>query len=110
MILTNRPSYFQHTNVFETSVSDFHLMTVTEFKMSFQKATPKIITCRDYKKFDNDNFSNEIKTFSNSEKDLGNFMKKVYQTFNTHAPMKKRYIRANNTPFMNKELHKAIMK
>ena len=32
LILTNRPSYFQHSTVFETSLSDFHLLTITEFK------------------------------------------------------------------------------
>ena len=53
LILTNRPSYFQHTNVFETNISDFHLLTVTEFKMKFQKMNPKIVTYRDYKKYDN---------------------------------------------------------
>ena len=26
-----------------------------------------------------------------------------------HAPMKEKYIRANNTPFMNKKINKAIM-
>ena len=35
LIYTNKPSYFQHSNVFETSLSDFHFLTVTEFKMGF---------------------------------------------------------------------------
>ena len=30
LILTNRPSYFQHSEVFETNLSDFHLLTVTD--------------------------------------------------------------------------------
>ena len=37
LILTNKPSYFQHSYVFETGLSDSHLLTVTEFKMGFQK-------------------------------------------------------------------------
>ena len=37
LILTSEPSYFQHSNAFETGLSDFHLLTVTEFKMEFQK-------------------------------------------------------------------------
>ena len=49
----NRPSYFQHSKVFETGLSDFHLLTITEFKTSFQKREPKIIKCRDYKNSDN---------------------------------------------------------
>ena len=35
LILTNRPSYFQHSNVFETVISDFHLLIVTQLKMDF---------------------------------------------------------------------------
>ena len=46
LILTNKPSYFQHSNVFETGLSNFHLLTVTEFKMEFQKLKPQLITYR----------------------------------------------------------------
>ena len=49
LILTNRPSYFQHSEVFETNLSDFHLLTMTELKMNFQKQKTKIIAYRDYK-------------------------------------------------------------
>ena len=43
LILTNRPNYFQHTNVFETGLSDFDVMVVTQFKMGFSKLAPKIV-------------------------------------------------------------------
>ena len=38
------------------------------------------------------------------------FKESFYCIFNKHAPIKRRYIRANEAPFMTKELHKAIMK
>ena len=60
LILTNQSSCFQHSKVFETGLSDFHLLTVTEFKMSFQKLQPKIINYRDYKNFDNEKFWSDI--------------------------------------------------
>ena len=44
LILTSKPSYSRHSNVFETGLSDFHLLTVTEFKMGFQKLKPGVIT------------------------------------------------------------------
>ena len=50
LILTNQPSLFQHSTVFETGLSDFHLLTVTGFKVSFQRCKPHIITYRNYKK------------------------------------------------------------
>ena len=44
LILTYRPTYFQLSIVIETGLSDFHLLTVTEFKMGFTKSK-----LRDYK-------------------------------------------------------------
>ena len=52
LILTDHRSYFQRGTVFEICVSDFHVLTITEFKTSFQKQ-PKIIKYGDYKNFDN---------------------------------------------------------
>ena len=53
LILTDHRSYFQRGTVFEICVSDFHVLTITEFKTSFQKQEPKIIKYGDYKNFDN---------------------------------------------------------
>ena len=36
-------------------------------------------------------------------------MKAVFRIFNKHAPIKRKYIRANEVPFMTNDLHKAIM-
>ena len=111
LILTNQPTLFQCSTVFETGLSDFHLLTVTEFKMSFQKCEPHIITYRNYKNYDNDVFRSEIQTFcSLNETDLGQFKESIFCIFNKHAPIRKKYLRANEAPFMTKELHNAIMK
>ena len=37
LILTSQPRLIQHSAALETGLSDFQLLTVTEFKMSFQK-------------------------------------------------------------------------
>ena len=42
--------------------------------------------------------------------DLEGFMKTVFHIFNKLAPIKRKYIRANESPFMTEDLHKAIMK
>ena len=42
LILTNRPGYFQYSNVFPTDISDFHLLIVTQLKMGFQKSYQKL--------------------------------------------------------------------
>ena len=111
LILTNQPTLFQRSAVLETGLSDFHLLTVTEFKMSFQKCKPRIITYRNYKNYDNDVLRSEIQTFcSLKETDLGLFKESIFCIFNKLAPIRKKYLRANEAPFMTKELHNAIMK
>ena len=74
LILTNRPTCFQLSTVLETGLSDFHLLT--EFKMGFTKSKPRMITYRDYKKFNN-TFISEIQSLCSSEADLG-FSKDSY--------------------------------
>ena len=56
LILINQPTLFQHSTVLGTGLFDFHLLTVTKFKMSLQKCNSHIITYRDYKNDDNDAF------------------------------------------------------
>ena len=38
-----------------------------------------------------------------------NFQILAEKTFNKHAPIKSKYLRANQAPFMNKSISKAIM-
>ena len=63
LILTNQPNCFQDSNVFETELSYFHLLTVNEFKMGFQKVQPKIVNYRDYKNFGNKKFRPDVSKF-----------------------------------------------
>ena len=41
--------------------------------------------------------------------DVSNFIDICMRTLDKHAPLKKKYIRGNHRPFMNKELPKATM-
>ena len=109
-ILTNRPNLFQHSSTFETGLSDFHHLTVTEFKMGFHKLKPKVIVYRDYRNFDNAKFRYDIVTATSNVDDFGMYKSTIFKIFNRHVPIKKKYIRANEAPFMSKELHKVIMK
>ena len=103
----------QNTNVLETGISDFHKFTLTIMKSSFYKQEPKIFNYRNYKYFNNESFRNDL-LYEINKKDFhdvscGEFENLFLKTLNKHAPMKTKYIRANNSPFMNKELSKAIM-
>ena len=46
LILTNNANSFQNSGVIETSLSDFHKMTVTVMKTRFGKLKPNIIHYR----------------------------------------------------------------
>ena len=82
LILTNHPH-------FETGLSDFHLLTITEFKMSFQKREPKIIKYCGYKNFDNNNFRSEILKYNFNYTDLRTFKETVVIKFSKYALIKK---------------------
>ena len=62
-------------------------------KMNFQKQKPKI--CRDYKKLDNNAFRHDIEKCSFNIANLKTFKETVFCIFNKHAPMKRKYVRAN---------------
>ena len=111
LLLTNKPKCFQNTSVLETDLSDCHKMTVTVLKIHFPKQKPKIINYRDYRTFSNEEFCTSILSHANvmETQDINSFQELCINLLNSIAPKKKKYIRANQAPFMNKMLQKAIM-
>ena len=114
LILTNRYRSFQSTTVAETGLSDFHKMTVTVLKTFFKKAPPKIITYRDYKYYSHKKFRielesalNEINLFNISNDEFASLFMDIFER---HAPLKQKYVRANQSPFITKNLRKEFMK
>ena len=97
LISTNVPRMFQSTCVIETGLSDFHLMTLTVMRKTFKKFRESLIN----------KLSNEV--FSNNDNGLEKFCKTTMDTLNLFAPMKKKYARGNQMPFMSKDLSKEIM-
>ena len=92
----------------ETGISDFHRMILT-----FEKLPPKTITFRDYKHFSKDKFegdlvfalaSNPASTYSYDQ-----LLLTFESVLDKHAPVKRRKVRNNLMPIMNKPLRQAIM-
>ena len=108
-MLKNKPRSFKNSNVLDTGLSDFHKMTLTVMRAYFVKQTPKVVYYRDYKKFSNDLFRNDILQAQALIDTKENVQTNIVNIFNEHAPLKKRYLRANQAPFMNKKLSKEIM-
>ena len=82
-------------------------------KMYFQKQSQRVIHYRDYKSFNTQSFRQDV--FANLHEEnvninqLEKFLKVFKKVFDIHAPIKKRYITANQGLFMNKTLQKAVM-
>ena len=115
LVLTNCLRSFQNSCVIETGLSHFHKMVVTVMKTTYRKLEPRIVYYRDFKYFCNNSFKEYLqKTISQN---LGVGCDEIYESFaascnkilDNHAPLKKKYVRDNYSPFMNKSLSKTIM-
>ena len=106
LILTNHARCFQHSGIHETGLSDFHKLTFTVLKMFYVKQKPRIIKYKDYKNFNNITFRMDLlKELSLSKLEKGDFDEFKFIVNNlleSHAPMKEKYIRRNQAPFLNK--------
>ena len=88
-------------------------MTVTTLKTVFVKADALQIYYREYKNYDSFNFNQDLKNKLNSDigsnKDYNKFQTILCEVLDKHAPIKKKCVSANNSPFMTKPLRKMIM-
>ena len=115
MILTNKYRSFCNSCSIETGLSDFDRMTLTVLKTSLQILGPKFFHYRDYKNFSNEDFQisviNEIHNLNHrlSTIPFDQGIDIFRHTLDSYAPIKQKYVRANNKPFVNKEIKKAIM-
>ena len=82
-------------------------------KSDFKKKDPILVNYRSYKHFDDLSFRTDLKhglqTLDNVNMNYDDFKDVFMKVLNLHAPMKKKYIRGNNAPFMNQTLTKAFM-
>ena len=97
----------------ETGRSDFHKMTVTILITYFKKVPPKVVSYRDYKNFSQLYFRSELQQclmkYDMFELSNDDFVRIFMDIFDRHAPLKLKYARSNQVPFMTKELRKAVM-
>ena len=112
-MLTNKHRSFHNSCVIETGLSDFHKMAVSILKSYFEKAEHEVIFYRDYKKFSNDRFRSTISNPDGSFRghhDLDFLLDICTSALDEIAPIKQKYVRANNAPFINRTILKEIMK
>ena len=113
LILTNKHRSFQNTTTIATGLSDFHKMVLTVLKTTYRKSGPTVIHYRDYKQFSGDTFKQhlgeELQKIQSIDLNYDSFQTCFDKVLDQHAPVKKKYARANDGPFMNRTLRKAIM-
>ena len=99
LILTNCLKNFQESSTLETGLSDFHKMVLTVFKSEVPNLTPRVVSYRKYKHFDSDKFklevSDKLSMQDPSTMDYKNFKDTINDSLNKHAPLKRKYLRAN---------------
>ena len=104
LIITNKFRIFQNSCKFETELSDFQKMILTVLKSSFAKQKPRVVNCRNYKFFINTFFRDQVlnklrkSNVQISDKDLKHSKETYLSIVNTIAPLKSRFIRANQAP------------
>ena len=84
-------------------------------RKTFKKRRPRVINYRSNRDFSNETFrvslmnnlSNEV--FVDNDDGLQKFCKMTMDTLNSFAPLKKKYARGNQMPFVTKNLSKEIM-
>ena len=96
----------------ETGISDFHKIVATVLKIFYKKQKLKIIDYRNYETVTANLFKEELNVlliiYDNNAESV-EFTNTVLSILDKHAPIKRKYIRANNSAFMTKELRAAIM-
>ena len=93
---------------------DFYKITFTVPRSLFYKAEPKVIFYRDYKNFINDNYRSFIEELSgnldiSNSTALDSFLDICRVALNKTAPLKQKFVKANDNPFINKTILRAIM-
>ena len=103
----------QQTTAVETGLSDFHKMVVTVLKTTFPKQGPTVINYRNYKNFNEVVFRNDLREelgkIEPSDLNYSSFETTFDQVLDKHAAVKKKYVQANDKPFMTRALRKAVM-
>ena len=112
LFLTNNSRYFQGTRAISVGISDFHKLIITVMKTTFEKLPPRKLSYRSYRKFNEDDFRNDLlMALEGAETQINftRFQELFLELLNKHAPLKEKTVRANEMPYMTKSLRKAIM-
>ena len=109
LFITNSPNGFQNTSTTTTGLSDFHKMVMTVSKATFTKSTPKVITFRDFKLFNEEKFKTDLQNSLRitTISSYYVFEKIFLKVLGRHAPIKNKTITANHEKSNNENNEKS---
>ena len=114
LFFTDKPLSFQGTSRTETGLSDCHKLVSTFMKYFVSRLKPKTIFFRNYKRFDETKFLDDLKntnfSFTSGDPNENHlFLRNSFSIIvEKHVPLKNKILRGNHAPFVSKELSKAI--
>ena len=113
LIMTNRLKNFENSCTFETGQSDFHKMTLNVLKSSFKKQKDRVLNYPNYDFYNNKFFREQFlpklnNNLSKQNNSFEKFQKTCLTVLHLVTPVKHKFRTANQTPFMNKKLNRAI--
>ena len=89
----------------EKGLSDFHKMSLDIIKVFYKRQPPNIVTYRNYKNFNDEVFVNDLNNYFTEKAEFlsfNSFNRTIDKALEKFTPLKKRYVRANQAPFMIK--------
>ena len=113
LLLTNQKYSLRITNVFETALSDHHLLIYSTLNTYFQKNEQKRLTNRAYISFWKDSVLTDLSNSIENSQSYGAFETKTVEVLGKHnstIPRKIKFLRGNHKLHHSKKLRKEIIK
>ena len=109
LFLINNANCFQKSSIFETGLSDFHKLIVTVMKSHIPKQQTKLLNTETTETKFRSELTNILDLNIHESRNIDFFKNIFLKVLNKHAPVKTKYLLANHSPFVTKDLRKAIM-
>ena len=112
LCIVSKPTRFTAVYNKNCGLSDWHNLIVISSKLNVPKIKSKVLHYRSFKKFDEQNFKRDISYIPFQVLDIFDDVNDKYWMYsylisdiiNEHAPLKKKFIKGNNAPYMNSKL------
>ena len=117
ILVTNNRRYEKCLN-YTCGLSDYHNLIACCTKIHVPRSKPKVVYYRSYKNFNETSFKEDISripfhiidVFENTDDKYWAFNCMTEEIINSHAPLKKKFLRKDNCPHMNSNLKKIMYK